>query len=763
MEIDNYGSFENSADVLNDICSKAGFGEYGSFEGVPLRKVNKRAKKYQKKEVRQEKKIARDETRAKRKIARVRSVNAFHSISSKMVGMISAIVVLSLGTITVLVSHFVSEDVRISAEENNLTINRRSADDVRNRVNAVINNAGMIYGLIETEKKDVLEDQKNVSLFFDRNKDIAGVAFVNSRLYFTNNTFMLSHELEPESFKDWLTGEEENIQNALTGAVRITNPSPVFNTPVLAVFTPLSKVDNGDVCVVLFSSEELSESFATSSTNLSVLVNDESEILVHPDASVMLEGGDLKNHELVKKMHESNQTNMQVKYTDLSGEEYFGAFRKIPGTGAGVITEVKSSVIFEGVQSTTRRNIYLTAAILAVAVLLIRFFARSLSSPLELLTEVNDQIALGNFDTPLFDELNVRRKDEIGVLNRSTKDEQQILNTVTSLTNKGVTQAIVKKTIDFEPHLKDITIFFSDIRGFTAISDGFNRRFQENSAGEIISFLNDYMSRMVNCIKATGGNVDKFEGDAIMACWGVLRDDDLSFEKLPDNDPRKAFLKAEHDEHKVHDVISAIRSTVGMRYALMKYNKDAEIFTKQHEGEPLAKYKPEIKIGCGLNSGRATVGFMGSRDKMEFTSIGDAVNLASRTESSNKPCGTDILITQDTYDLLKKDYVRCAENNYTISKEHLMDEVIVEQIPVTFEVKGKGKQHFYGVVNMPNFDIEAFFKRVESGFEVDEDCVKACGPEGPKTLNELRNMLGIPVPDFGEVNLDAEENKVKVS
>ncbi|MBQ0003911.1 MAG: adenylate/guanylate cyclase domain-containing protein [Treponema sp.] len=348
----------------------------------------------------------------------------------------------------------------------------------------------------------------------------------------------------------------------------------------------------------------------------------------------------------------------------------------------------------------------------------------------------------------------------MGILNRSTKNEQDILNTVTSLTNKGVTKAIVRKEIDFQPHLKDITIFFSDIRGFTAISDGFNKRFGEKSAGEIIGFLNDYMSRMVNCISITGGNVDKFEGDAIMACWGVLRDDNIDIGKDFSNPDDYKNRKELHKKHVEQDALSAIKATVGMRYALMKYNKDAEIFTKKHADEPLAKYKPHIRIGCGLNTGRATVGFMGSKEKMEFTSIGDAVNLASRTESSNKPCGTDILITQDTYSILCKNYIRCEDNDFTISKENIENEIIVEKIPVTFEVKGKGSQNFYGVVNMPNFDIEAFFKTTDPDFKADPECTKCAGPNGPKSLKQVRELLGIPEPDFERVNLNAEESKV---
>ena len=120
------------------------------------------------------------------------------------------------------------------------------------------------------------------------------------------------------------------------------------------------------------------------------------------------------------------------------------------------------------------------------------------------------------------------------------------------------------------------------------------------------------------------------------------------------------------------------------------------------------------------------------------------------------------MITEDTYNLIKMDYIRCEENHRMIPNEFAADEIVVERIPVTIEVKGKGEQHFYGVVNMPRFDIEKFFKPTNPDFKVDPDCAKAVGPTGPKNMKEVRELLGIPTPDFEKVNLNEEENKTVV-
>lgn len=701
----------------------------------------------------------------------------------KLAIIIGTIVLVSLGCVTFLNSHFIGQDVKITAENNNLTINSRSAGTVDDRLSTVRSNVFQLLDLM-----NVVSGGRSFSLarqaeafFFERNQDIAAVNILTGEDFkssarsakessIINNRFFISNEIDVSSLENFIEASTQQINRSCMGETIALNASPFFNIPVMALFFPWKENGLDQTCVITFSIENMLDILGTDSVNTTFILNDSAELLCHPDTAKVLIGESYKNYPLVAAMlrnNESNSDSRQIPFSVIDENkkktDYFGAYQKLSIGDITVLTTVPVDSILEGVRTTRKNNIYLTGIVFFLSVIIILVFTRQgISRHLRKLTEAAEEIKNGNFDTPVFDELSTKRRDEIGVLNQSTKDEREFLDVFAKFTNKGVAKSIARKELDFDPHLKDITIFFSDIRGFTAISDGFKNRFENDSPREIIGFLNDYMSRMVNCITLSHGNVDKFEGDAIMAVWGILREDSLAFEKLPDSSPEKAERCRKHKNHIKEDALNAIRGTIAMRYALMKYNKDAAAFTKAHENEAKAKYKPHIRIGCGLNSGRATCGIMGSEDKMEYTAIGDAVNFASRTESSNKPCGTDILITEDTYNLLKDDFIRNESNNYSIKTENLENEIIVEMIPVEFEVKGKGAQHFYGVVNMPGFDIQKFFQQGEPEFVPDEDCLKAVGPDGPKNMAQVRELLGIPVPDFEKVNLNEEENKIQI-
>ena len=709
-------------------------------------------------------------------------------IGVKLALIIGIIVLISLGSVTYLNSHFVGEDVKITAENNNLSTNTRAASTVEDKISTIRSNVFQLLDMLNVVSggRTAALARQLEAFFFERNQDIAAISIISENsitrpqstdLKISNTRFFLANELDTAVLDSFLQASSDAIKRSCAGETIALNASPFFGLPVMAMLFPYKENGIDQVCIITFSIETISDILGTNSTNTTFMINDSDELLSHPETDRILRGESLKNYPLVVEMRKNNQNNddsRQIPYFEtetLDGKtvktEYYGAYEKLSYGDIVVMTTVPLNSVLEGVLTTRRNNIYLMGIVFFVSVIFILVFARlAISRHLRKLTEAAEEIKLGNFESDIFDHLHTKRKDEIGVLNQSTKDELYSLNTFAKFTNRNVAKAIARQEIDFNPHLKDVTIFFSDIRGFTAISDGFKNRFGNDSPKEIIGFLNDYMSRMVNCIVLSHGNIDKFEGDAIMAVWGIMRNDSLEYEDMADSDPRKKELQKIHDEHVMEDAVNAIRGTIAMRYSLMLYNKEAEAFTKAHENEPKAQYKPHIRIGSGLNTGRATCGLMGAdmgkEGKMEYTAIGDAVNFASRTESSNKPCGTDILITEDTYSLLKKRFIRCEENHFQLSQEDSVNELVVEQIPVEFEVKGKGTQHFYGVVNMPKFDIEAFFKQGDPSFKADPACSRALGPTGPKTLNEVRNLLGIPIPEFEKVNLNEEENKIQV-
>lgn len=157
------------------------------------------------------------------------------------------------------------------------------------------------------------------------------------------------------------------------------------------------------------------------------------------------------------------------------------------------------------------------------------------------------------------------------------------------------------------------TVLFSDIRGFTTLAE-------ELGAQGTVSLLNEYFTIMLDCVQDEGGILDKFIGDAIMAAFGV---------------------PIAHDD----DEDRAVRSAIAMMNALASWNE-----------ERLAYGQKAVNIGIGLNTDLIVSGNIGSPKRMDYTMIGDGVNLAARMESACKQYGVKILISENTYKKLRGTY-----------------------------------------------------------------------------------------------------------
>lgn len=155
-----------------------------------------------------------------------------------------------------------------------------------------------------------------------------------------------------------------------------------------------------------------------------------------------------------------------------------------------------------------------------------------------------------------------------------------------------------------------VTILFTDIRSFTSISEQMDPQ-------SLVSLLNEYFTEMVSIVMQENGVVDKYIGDAIMAVFGA---------PVPN----------------ASDPINAVRAAVRMRHALRGLN--VRLSTRG---------MPVLRTGIGIHTGEVVAGNIGCDRRMEYTVIGDAVNLASRLETSTKELGVDVLISEDTYELTK--------------------------------------------------------------------------------------------------------------
>lgn len=182
---------------------------------------------------------------------------------------------------------------------------------------------------------------------------------------------------------------------------------------------------------------------------------------------------------------------------------------------------------------------------------------------------------------------------------------------------KYVSKDVISHIMDNPDKLKlggerrEITVFFSDIRGFTTISEALGPE-------RLVKLLNEYLTEMTNIILANNGVVDKYMGDAIMAFWGA-----------PIDQPKHAQRAAK----------ASLMMEKRLKELQIKWTKEGV---------------PPLEIGIGLNTGFAVVGNMGAADRFDYTAMGDSINLGARLESINKQYGTRILISEFTLKKISK-------------------------------------------------------------------------------------------------------------
>ncbi|GAK57388.1 adenylate cyclase [Candidatus Vecturithrix granuli] len=249
--------------------------------------------------------------------------------------------------------------------------------------------------------------------------------------------------------------------------------------------------------------------------------------------------------------------------------------------------------------------------------------------------EMNDTViqAIKTWDSPIYREIDFLRKDGIraplALMSSTLRDaddsemgvlivlhdlsEARQYSTLKTMFSRYVAKQVVENIVSsgnltLHGEKRNVSILFSDIRGFTSMTE-------QLEPTQVVSILNAYFSEMIDIIYQYEGMLDKFLGDGIMCIFGAPIDQ-------PDHAVRAAC------------------TALAMQHTLEEFNQ------RQHEQQ-----QPLIKIGIGINSGDAVVGNVGSEKRLEYTAIGDNVNLAARLQAIAS--GGQILISESTYQAIK--------------------------------------------------------------------------------------------------------------
>jgi adenylate cyclase len=277
--------------------------------------------------------------------------------------------------------------------------------------------------------------------------------------------------------------------------------------------------------------------------------------------------------------------------------------------------------IAAALSSARNRATLITVVLVVISVAGAVGLATMLSRPIFRLVQGTRTIAEGNFQIVL----PVTSRDELGTLTesfnqmaRSLREKEMIKRAFTRYVAREVVEEVLKdpEQLGLTGERREVTVLFCDIRGFTPMAERLPPE-------EVVSLLNEFYTLMIETTFKHDGTLDKFLGDAVMAVFGA---------------------PIAHPDHAKR----AVRTAIDMRNGIAELNE-----------RRVAQGKVPIGIGVGLSLGEVVAGTVGTEDRMEYTVIGDSVNLAARLVDNARPAGR-ILISQSTYDAVR-DFVDVKE------------------------------------------------------------------------------------------------------
>jgi class 3 adenylate cyclase len=413
---------------------------------------------------------------------------------------------------------------------------------------------------------------------------------------------------------------------ALEGKRFVSDPTPFpeLNKSLFVIAVPVPDAQGRPIAALVGLYDQLNwfqdiaSAMTFGQTGYAVLVNYDGRVLAHPD--VTRSGADLSGYTAVKEARQGRSG--WIVERNMAGVRRLFVYRPVknPATVSPrpwlVVAEMDETEALAPVRSFRLQGIAIAAVVVAVCLGVAYQVSLYLKRPLNDLLQFAQRVRAGDLTARAHpdgrDEL-ARLETALNEMVLGLQERDRVKEVFGRYVTTQVSEEILKGSISLGGQRRRVTMLFSDIRNFTSMAEIM-------PAEQVVEFLNDYFSEMVDAVFEHGGVLDKFMGDGMMCVFG-------SVDEAPDH-PRRA-------------VMAGLR----MKALLAKIN-----------GERTMAGKPPIAIGIGIHTDDVIVGNIGSRRRLEYTVIGDGVNTCQRVEAANKEFGTTILITESTYEAVRDEF-----------------------------------------------------------------------------------------------------------
>lgn len=538
-------------------------------------------------------------------------------IGTKLVVIIATLLVLVIAS----VSWITAETFLYNSQSLITDINVDSSADIseklRSKVSAVLDRSKTFAkNLLEENESSILLQQR---VFFEKNPEVLGI-LVLSHSDATEDVMIIQSasqvDIDFNSTLKQLNLTAKDLQSGSSHAAVVKDAKGNHNFAISTHF--LKAEDKFTHSILLVTNKKIIDDLFQDIFGMTgYLINKEGILLAKSSELDAKVGESILSRDIVKQAKKSSTGDGQLRFKDPKTQNWqLGVFRSADLAEMTVLTEILESVAFAATQRAQLRTGLMAIVILCFSLILALFFADSITYPIGQLSKAAKQVGEGNFKT----RVHINTHDELSQLGetfnemaKGLEEREKVKSVFNKFHNKEIAQLLLNGDIKLGGERKNVAILFSDIRSFTTMSESMEPE-------EVVEMLNEYMSAMVKVIRTHHGVIDKFVGDAIIALWGV-----------PDSNP--------------NDIENAVKAALGMRKSLKRLNLKREL-----------KGKPPLSIGIGINYGPAVAGNMGSEEKMEYTVLGDSVNLTSRIESMTKELNTDLLVSESIANALHQKY-----------------------------------------------------------------------------------------------------------